>query len=511
MKIASTKNTMRGITFGIINKAVVILMPFLIRSILIHRIGVEYAGLDSLFTSILRVLNMAELGFASAAAYSLYKPVAEDNTEKICALMAFYRKLYYSVGVLVMIIGISLLPFLNHLIKGSHPEDINLKILYIIYLLDSAASYFLFSYRNIILNVYQRVDIISIISTILYLVVYGIQIITLLTLKNYYVYVVLFLVYTVANNLIIAKYVKNRFPQYSCKGHIDKRERKDILKNSYAIFLFKVCSMTRNSLDTVFISAFIGLVAATIYGNYYYIFAGIASVQTIIRTSMEGGIGNKIATKTPEENHKDMFVLMYLYAWLSSAITACLVSLYQPFIKIWVGDKLLLDQSTMIMFCVYFYILSMGSIRFIYHQSAGLFWKKRYWTVAAAILNVAGDYFLVQYWGMFGVISATIISLLVVDFGYSSKIIYDYYFKNGKIRMYFKKHILYLFITFLGCAPAYIICNSINITGILGLIIKLITALVTSNLIFFLCYRNVPEYSSAVQLVKKAIGVKHLA
>lgn len=508
MKLASTKNTTRGIIFGIINKAVVIFMPFLIRSILIYRIGVEYAGLDSLFTSILRVLNMAELGFASAAAYSLYKPVAEEDTKKICALMAFYRKLYYSVGLIVMIIGIALLPFLNHLIKGSHPQDINLKLLYIIYLLDSAASYFLFSYRNIILNVYQRVDIISIISTILYLVIYGIQIITLLIFKNYYVYVLLFLTYTVANNLIVAKYVKDKYPQYSCKGHIEKKERKEILKNSYAIFLFKVCSMTRNSLDTVFISAFIGLVAATIYGNYYYIFAGIASVQTIIRTSMEGGIGNKIATKTPEENHKDMFVLMYLYAWLSSAITACMLSLYQPFIKIWVGDKLLLDRSTMIMFCVYFYILSMGSIRFIYHQSAGLFWKKRYWTVAAALLNIAGDYFLVQYLGMFGVISATIISLLVVDFGYSTKIVYDYYFKNGKISSYFKKHFIYLFITFIGCIPSYILCNLIPIGGIGGLILKLITTLVVSNIIFYLCYRNIPEYHPALKLVKKAIGLR---
>ena len=507
MKIASTKNTMRGIVFGVINKVTIILMPFVLRSILIHWIGTEYAGLSSLFTSILRVLNMAELGFASAAAFSLYKPVAEEDTEKVCALMAFYRKIYYTVGALMMIIGVAMIPFLDKMIKGSHPADVSLTVLYLIYLVDSAASYFLFSYKNLILNVYQRVDIISIISTLLHLAVYTAQIVILIVFRAYYVYVVFDLVYTVLNNLFVARYVSKRFPQYVCKGELSKDEKKDIIKNSYAMFLFKVYSATRNSFDTVFVSAFIGLTAATIYGNYYYIFAGVASIQTIIRESMQGGIGNKIATNSPEKNHGEMMTFIFIYAWFSGACTACMMCLYQPFVKMWVGQSLMLDEKTMIMFCVYFYALSMGSIRFLYHQAAGLFWKKRYWTLAAALMNVVGNWALVQILGMFGVVLSTIFSLLIIDFGYSTTIVYKYYFKNGKIKEYFIKHAIYAVYTLLGCAPAYLICRVIPLGGILGLIVKLAVCVIVSNGIFYVCYRRHAEFEPAKRIAVRVVNM----
>ena len=507
MKIASTKNTMRGIIFGIINKVTIILMPFVLRSILIHWIGTEYAGLSSLFTSILRVMNMAELGFASAAAFSLYKPAAEDDTEKICALMAFYRKIYYTVGAVMLIVGVGMIPFLDKLIKGTHPEDVSLMVLYLIYLLDSAASYFLFSYKNLILNVYQRVDIISIISTLLHLAVYIIQIIILIVFRAYYIYVIFDLVYTVLNNLFVARYVTKRFPQYVCKGTLSKQEKMDILKNSYAMFLFKVYSATRNSFDTVFVSAFIGLTAATIYGNYYYIFAGIASIQTIIRESMQGGIGNKIATNSPEKNHEEMKTFIFIYAWFSGVCTACMLCLYQPFVKMWVGEALMLDEKTMIMFCVYFYALSMGSIRFLYHQAAGLFWNKRYWTLAAALINIIGNWVLVQVCGMFGVVLSTIFSLLIIDFGYSTTIVYKYYFKNGKIKDYFKNHLIYLIYTVLACTPAYLVCRAIPLGGIPGLAVKLVVCLIVSNVIFFVCYRRHAEFEPSKRIALRVMNM----
>lgn len=482
-------------------------MPFILRTILIYQIGKDYAGLNSLFTSILRVLNIAELGFHTTAVYSLYKPIADDDTDKVCALLSFYRKIYYSFGVIVLVVGTALMPFLDHLIKGSYPADINLQILYGIYLLDSAASYFLFSYKNLILNAYQRIDVVSIISTTIHMIVYVLQIIILVVFHAYYVFVTFELVYTVTHNLVIARYVAKKFPQYKCRGTLLRSEKKDVLKNSYGMVLFRVCSTTRNSLDTIFVSSFIGINATTIYGNYYYIFAGVTSIQLIIRESMLGGIGNKIALNTPEKNHEDMLVFMYLYAWLSGVCTACMLCLYQPFVRLWVGQKLMLDEPTMIMFCVYFYILSMGSIRFLYHQAAGLFWTKRYWTVAEALINVVGNYILVQVWGMFGVVCSTIISLVTIDFFYSSTIVYDYYFKNGKIGVYFKKHGIYLLITAFGCVPTYLIVKQISLGGIAGLFMRLVACLVLSNGIFFLCYRKLPEYHDAMNIAKRVMGM----
>lgn len=505
MRISYIKNTTKSIFWGIVNKLVIILMPFVIRTILIYYLSAEYAGLSSLFTSILRVLNMAELGFAGAVAFSMYKPVAEEDTEKICALLAFYRKLYYGVGSIVMIIGIAMIPYLNFLVKGDCPADINLQILYVIYLIDTAASYFLFSYKNVILNVYQRIDIVSNISTVLHICIYGIQIIILVFFRSYYAYIIFEIVYTVINNIMVARYVTKLFPQYKCAGKLKKGETKSILKNVYGMMLFKVCSVTRNSLDNIFISAFIGLKAVAVYGNYYYVFSALANVQAVIMDSIKGAIGNKIAIDTPEKNHHDMLVFMFIYAWFSGWCSICMLCLYQPFIRLWVGDSMLLDTPTMFMFCFYFYVTSMGAIRFLYHQSAGLFWQWRYWTVAEALVNVVGNYILVQVWGLFGVVAATIISLLVVDFFFSTFIVYKFYFKNGKIWIYFRDHLLYLTVTALAGGFTYIICEMAPDRGVIAIIIRLGICAVLPNFLFLLAYYKLAVFKDAVRIGKRVM------
>ena len=356
-----------------------------------------------------------------------------------------------------------------------------------------------------LLNAYQRVDIISNISTVLHLVMYVAQIISIVVFRSYYAFVVCLVAFTISNNLIVARFVTYKYPQFSCRGELSKGEKREIIKNSYGMLLFRICQVTRNSLDTVFISAVIGLTATTIYNNYYQIFAGVLSIQTIIRESMKGGIGNKIALNSQEKNHEDMMVFMYLYAWLSGACTACMLCLYQPFVRMWVGASLMLDERTMIMFCVYFYVTSMGSIRFLYHQAAGLFWTKRYWTVAEALINVVGNYFLIKIWGMLGIVCSTIISLVTIDYFYSTTIVYDHYFKNGKIGIYFKKHGIFLLITAAGCIPAYLLCKQIELSGVLGLVVRIVVCVLVSNVIFYVGYRRLPEYNRAMEIVRRVV------
>lgn len=505
MRISYIKNTTKSLFWGIVNKFVIILMPFVIRTILIYYLGAEYAGLSSLFTSILRVLNMAELGFAGAVAFSMYKPVAEEDTEKICALLAFYRKLYYGVGSIVMIIGIALIPYLNYLVRGDCPADVNLQILYVIYLVDTAASYFLFSYKNVILNVYQRIDIVSNISTVLHICVYGVQIIILVFFREYYVYIIFEIVYTIINNIMVARYVSKMFPQYRSVGKLSKAETKSIIKNVYGMMLFKICSVTRNSLDNIFISAFIGLKAVAIYGNYYYIFSAVANVQAVIMDSIKGAIGNKIAIDTPEKNHHDMLVFMFIYAWFSGWCSVCMLCLYQPFIRLWVGEAMVLDTPTMVMFCFYFYVTSMGAIRFLYHQSAGLFWQWRYWTVAEALVNVIGNYILVQVWGLFGVVSATVISLLTVDFIFSTFIVYKFYFRNNKIWIYFRDHLVYLTTTTLVGGVTYFICGLTPDEGIIAIFLRLAICIAIPNCLFLLAYCKLPVFKDAVGIGKRVM------
>ena len=126
MKDSRTKNALRNMIFGFFNKFVVLLFPFIIRTVIIKTLGSEYLGLNSLFISILQVLNLAELGFSAAIVYSMYKPIAENDTKTICALMNLYKKIYRVIGFTVMAIGLFLLLFLKFFIKGAYPTDINI-------------------------------------------------------------------------------------------------------------------------------------------------------------------------------------------------------------------------------------------------------------------------------------------------------------------------------------------------------------------------------------------------
>ena len=161
MRLAKTKNAVRNIFFGAVFKIITLLGPFIIRTMILWIMGSEYIGLNSLFTSILSFLSLAELGVGSALVYSMYKPIAEDDQDMICALLNLYRKMYRIIGMIILGVGLLLLPFLNKLVKGEAPADVNLYILYLIYLFNTVISYVMFAYKQSLLTAFQRSDIIS--------------------------------------------------------------------------------------------------------------------------------------------------------------------------------------------------------------------------------------------------------------------------------------------------------------------------------------------------------------
>ena len=200
------KNGIRNIFAGFINKIVLIFLPFVTRTVIVYVLGSEYLGLGSLFSSILMVLNLSELGIGSALVYSMYKPVAEKDMLKIKALLAVYKKIYAYIGVAILAIGLCFLPFIHTIIKGDVPASMNLYILYIMYLSNASISYFIFAHKKALLIAYQRSDVISNVNTVLNICVYTVQIMVLLLLKDYYIYVAVFIFSTITENIIIGTF-----------------------------------------------------------------------------------------------------------------------------------------------------------------------------------------------------------------------------------------------------------------------------------------------------------------
>ena len=202
IKIARTENALRNIIFGIILKIYQIVCPFIMRTVIINYLGVQYVGLNSLFSSILSVLNLAELGVGSAMVYCMYRPIASDNENEICALMKLYRKYYRLIGFVVAILGLLLLPFLPKFVTGEVPDGLNLYTLYILNLITTVLSYWLFAYKNCLLNAHQRIDVISKVNLVVFTIQYVLQFISVCFYKNYYLFFIIFLFSQIFTNFI---------------------------------------------------------------------------------------------------------------------------------------------------------------------------------------------------------------------------------------------------------------------------------------------------------------------
>lgn len=494
MKLNRTQNAKRNIVFGIVNKLVTLFFPFVIRMIMIREIGAEYLGLGSLFSSILQVLNITELGFSSAVVYSMYKPIAEDDNKTLCAILNFYRKVYIYIGLIIAGIGLLILPFLKFLIKGEIPKNISIYLLYVIYLASTVISYLLFAYKNSLISAFQRNDVLSNINTLTQSFVYVMQLLIIILTKNFYLYALVLILGALIQNIGTEIVSRQIFPEIICQGHLEENIKNDIKIKVKGLFINKLCIVSRNSFDSIFVSAFLGLTQTAIYNNYFYIMNGVIAILGIITPSILAGVGNSIVTETQQKNYSDMKKINFIYMWLSGWCTICLLCLYQPFTEIAFGKEMLFPFPVVIFFCLYFYVLKMGDIRGVYSEAKGLWWENRYRAIIEASTNLILNFVLGKYFGVYGIIVATLISLFFINFVWGSSIIFKYYFTEIKMIEYYLLHLLYAFVTVICCVLTYFVCSKISFCGKIGFFLKILVCIGLPNLLFFIIYLKFPLY-----------------
>ena len=315
-KIERTKNATRNIIFGVILKAYQIIAPFLMRTALIYLMGVQYLGLNSLFTSILQVLNLAELGVGSAMIYSMYKPIAEDNNAAICALMKLYRTYYRVIGLIIAVAGCALTPFIPKLISGDVPEKVNIYVLYLLNLGATVLSYWLYAYKNSILQAYQRMDVVSKVALVTSTIQYVFQLLVLWLFKNYYYYVVVTIVTQAITNVATAAIANKLYPEFKPNGKLPHDEVQQINHRIRDLFTAKLGSVVIGSVDTIVISAFLGLTTLAVYQNYYFIMNSICGFITVIFSSITAGIGNSLVTESTEKNFNDFKKFTFIICFI---------------------------------------------------------------------------------------------------------------------------------------------------------------------------------------------------
>ena len=480
------KNSIRNTVSGIASRIITIIFPFIIRTIIIKKIGMDYAGLNGLFSSVLSMISISELGFGSALVYSMYKPIAEADTDKVCTLLNFYKKVYRIVGCVILTLGLCLLPFIRSFINGDVPEDINVYVLYLVFLLNTVIGYFAFAYKSALLTASQRMDIFNKITICVNIAAYLAELAVLWNLRNYIAYVILIPVFTVITNIVQSIVVDKLYPQYKCRGSLEKDELKEIYKNVFALIGEKIGATVLLSTDTIVISAFLGLTEVACYNNYYMIISALRNLVMVIFESIRPSVGNSMVTESLEKNYWDFNRISSLFVWISGFCSISLICLFQPFMRIWVGEEYLLSKATVIMFGVYFFGWKMVDVLVLYRDAAGMWWYGKSRPYVVSILNIVGDILLVHFFGLDGVVFATLFTSVCMSYPWLLGVLFKRYFK-GKPWDYLKRLGIQCLVVAAAGLLTYFICYHVIVGySFAKFVIRTAVCAVVPNVIFLL-------------------------
>lgn len=505
MIIKRKQNAKQNIIFGVIYKVYQIVVPFLMRTLMIYQMGMEYTGLNNLFTSIFQVLNLAELGIGAALTYSMYRPIAEDDQDKICALLKLYKKCFFVIGCVVMGIGLLCVPFLRYLVSGSIPDNLNMTVLYLMYLVNTVLSYWLFSYKKSLLYAHQRNDVVSKVMLLTSTLQFVLQAYVLFELKNYYLYILSSIIAQILQNIICAIITKQMYPKIVPQGTLDPVELKDIKKRVQGLITNKIGGTILRSGDSIVISAFLGLSVLAIYQNYYFILTSIISMFSIIFESCVAGIGNSLVVENETKNYNDFKTVTYITGWMICISCACFTSLYQPFITLWVGEQYLMEFSLVVCLVIYFFLYEFDQLISMYKDAAGIWYSDRYRTIVSAFANLFLNIVSVQFIGLYGVLLSTIVSLLLIDLPWLLSNIYKSMFASQKKHDYFILLLRFSIYGFLVSGGSYFFTTLMNLNGILGIAVNLIIALLFSSMVMFLCECRREEFRTSKNIVLSMI------
>ena len=505
MKNQRTKNAMRNLVFGGMLKLLNIVLPFIMRSVMLHCLGVQYLGLNGLFRSILSFLNLAELGVDSAMMFSMYKPIAEDDADTICALMKLYRTFYRVIGLFIAAAGLALTPFLRGLISGGIPQGLNLYILYFMNLGNTVLTYWLFAYKSCLLNAHQRNDVGSRITLLIQIAEYALKYIALVRFRNYYLYLTIQLLKQIAVNLCIALRATRMYPQYTPRGRLPREKLRRIFHRIRDLMTAKFSFFIFNSADTLIISAFMGLTALALYQNYAFVIVSLRALLEVAVTACIAGVGNSLITEDAEKNYRDFERLTLLYCWLIAVFTAMLLCLFQPFMQLWMGEDNLLSFRHVVCFAVYFYFLAVHQFLNMFKDAAGIWRLDRWRPLIGALVNAGLNLATVRWLGLYGVLLSSVVSIAAVQLPWLIDHLFREVFPREYLRKYVRAFCLYVAVALASCIGARGLCSQHQFDLWPTLILNAAVSFLTPNLLFFLVFGKSPLFQESMCQLKRMI------
>ncbi len=468
-----TLNSKRNIIVGILGNCLIPVFGLIVNSAIVRHFSVEYIGLIGTFNAVLQILNLAELGFSTSMIVNLYKPLKENDISTVRGILAAYRFVYRIIGLVILAAGTVVCFFLTSIVKDVGGISENIYILYLLYLANKAVTFMLFAHKEALLNAAQRLDIINLVHIITFVLKSGLQLAAIILFKNIYFFAIALLLSTVFYYLVLNIISKKKFSQYYPEGKIEASIKQNVKEQVAGLTISNILGVSRDSLNSLLITSFFGLYIAGKYSNYLTIYDAVIGFFLVTTKAIQSSIGNSIVSESVEKNYKNLTKMEFLHNIVITACTVYMLCLYQPFMKLWMGQELMFSNPLMILFVVYFYIRAMSEVRNAFFSALGYWWKAKWIFVIEAFVVIGLMLCLGKTIGVAGIIAAPSISILAVNYIGITNLLFKEYFGEGR-KVFYTNRIVYTVITIINCGTAYYFSNLIPYEGIPGLIIRLL-------------------------------------
>lgn len=479
------------------------IMGYICRMVFVRCLSAEYLGVNGLFTNILSMLSLAELGIGGAIGFALYKPLAEDDRDKIATLMRFYGKAYRIIGCVVAVVGLLMMPFLNIIITEQPDIQENLYVIYLLYLFNTASTYF-FSYRSALLTAAQRNYIVLGINYAVTIMQSIIQIPVLLMTHNYMAYLIVQTIGVFVNNVIVSWWAKKDYPYISKRNvkPLSHDEKRGLFINIKALTINKLSTILVNNTDNIVLTYFSGLVAVGVVSNYVILTNTLSSLTSQLFNSLTASVGNLNAIENDEKKYSFFQILnlsnFWIFGW--GAIGIAFVS--GDIVRLCFGEEYVLGISIPLVLAINFYIVGMQNAVYAYKNTMGLFRYGQYLLLLTAAINLVLDIVLGNTMGILGIYLATAIARIATNAWYEPYAVFRYGFKVSPF-LYLRKYFEYIGVLVVTGGICYYLCSLCQFHVAINVIIKFIICSIVPNCIFFACYHKSEESQYLIGTAKR--------
>lgn len=498
--------TMLNIVSGLGGYVVTFVLGLVCRMAFTRVFSAEYLGINGLFSNVLGMLSLAELGIGSAIVYALYAPLAKNDNSKIATLVKFYGKCYRVIAVVVLLLGLALVPFLDLIVKNPPKIDENYYLIYLIMLFNSVSGYF-FAYRSSLLVAAQKNYLVTFVSNIVIIVQNAVQIAAIFLFKNYIIYMLIAAICGMTTNIIASEIAKRQYPCIKEKhpAPLEKEEKRSLVRNVRALTINKVGGLLVNSTDNIITTYFDGLITTGLASNYTLLSTSINTLLNIVFNSLNASVGNYNALEDKE--HKvSLFKSInlanfWIFGW--AAIGIFVVS--GDVVSVMFGADYVMDFKIPLIIAINFYMVGMQANVWNHMSVQGMFRYGRYLNILTAAINLALSIILGTYWGLFGILLATAIARLLTNVWYSPYALFRYGFELSA-KIYFVSYIKYFLLLAATGTVCWLVCALVNFKPIVNAVIKMLVCSLIPNLIFFIVFFKTKEFDTLKIFVKSVVN-----